>query len=219
MKRIFDFSLALLGLFISFPLWAMFALLIWLEDRRHIFYLQERVGLAGQVFKSIKFRSMICSAEEDVGPLQSYEGDPRVTRLGRLLRATAMDELPQLWNILKGEMSFVGPRALRPLEIDGPDNKIRDIRDFPGFSKRCSIRPGLTGVAQVLAPRDISRHEKFRYDIWYIDNQNLWLDIKLIAFSFLVTFSGRWEAKFRGFRPLTESFRKRVICEISQSGV
>ena len=187
---------------------------IWLEDRNHIFYLQDRVGKEGMIFKGVKFRSMVFQAEKDLGPVQSCERDRRVTRLGRILRATAMDELPQLLNILKGQMSFAGPRALRPFEIDVPDDKPRDIRDFPGFRERCSIRPGLTGVAQILAPRDISRQEKFKYDIWYIHNQNLWLDMKIIIFSFLITFMGKWETRRPRFKSLTKGFRERVTKEI-----
>ena len=107
-KRIFDFSFALSAIVLSFPLWIVFATLVWLEDRGQVFYIQERVGIGGKLFKSLKFRSMLPDAEKNCGPIQAKENDRRVTGLGRFLRATAMDELPQLWNILKGEMSFVG---------------------------------------------------------------------------------------------------------------
>jgi len=194
MKRIFDFSLALIGLFISLPLWFIFGLAIWFEDGGPIFYFQERVGKDGKIFKSIKFRSMIAEAEKNLGPMQAKENDPRNTRIGRILRKTAMDELPQLVNILKGEMSFVGPRALRPMETEPTDAwRVRDIFHIPGFEKRASIQPGLTGVAQVFASRNLPREEKFKYDLWYIENMNFWLDIRLIAKSILVTLKARWD--------------------------
>lgn len=215
MKRILDFSLALVGLFVSLPIWFIFGLAIWLEDRGPIFYFQERVGKDGKIFKGMKFRSMVSEAEELSGPIQAYEHDWRVTKLGRILRATAMDELPQLYNIIKGEMSFVGPRALRPFEIDGPDNKPKSIKEFEGFQQRCRISPGLTGIAQILAPRDISRQEKFKYDIWYIDNQNLWLDIKIIIFSFVITFMGKWETRKPRFKSLTKGLYCKVIRELT----
>jgi len=193
-KRIFDFFLALIGLFMSLPLWFIFALAIWLEDKGSVFYFQERVGKNGEIFKSIKFRSMIPEAEKNLGPVQARKNDPRDTRIGRILRKTAMDELPQLVNILKGEMSFVGPRALRPMETEPTDAlRVRDIFHIPGFKKRASIRPGLTGVAQVFASRSLAREEKFKYDLWYIENMNFWLDIRLIFKSILVTLKARWD--------------------------
>ena len=194
MKRIFDFSLALAGLFISLPLWFIFGLIIWLEDRGQVFYLQERAGKGGKIFRSIKFRSMIFDAEKGLGPVQAKENDPRVTKLGGFLRKTAMDELPQLLNILKGDMSFVGPRALRTMEIESADSSsVKPIFQIPGFKKRSSIRPGLTGAAQVFASRNLAREEKFKYDLWYVDNLGFWLDIRLIVRSVVTTFRAKWD--------------------------
>ncbi|HYA48543.1 MAG TPA: VanZ family protein, partial [Burkholderiales bacterium] len=116
LKRPFDIALALLGLVVSLPVSAAIALAVRLEDGGPVFYSQERVGRNGRTFRAFKFRSMIPGAEKGRGPVQAAENDPRTTRVGRVLRATAMDELPQLFNILKGDMSFVGPRALRPNE-------------------------------------------------------------------------------------------------------
>jgi len=195
MKRSLDFLLALSGLFISLPLWFIFGLLIWFEDSGPVFYFQDRAGKDGRIFRSIKFRSMEPDAERGIGPVQARENDPRVTGIGRFLRKTAMDELPQLVNILKGDMSFVGPRALRPMEIESTNpSRVMPIFQVPGFKKRSGIKPGLTGVAQVLAPRALSREEKFKYDLWYIDNMSFWLDIALIARSILVTFKARWDS-------------------------
>lgn len=178
----------------SLPLWFIFVLAIWFEDRGPIFYFQERVGKDGKIFKSIKFRSMIPEAEKNLGPIQAKKNDPRDTKIGRILRKMAMDELPQLINILNGEMSFVGPRALRPRETEPTDSSsVKDIFHVPGFEKRSSIRPGLTGVAQVFASRSLLRQEKFKYDLWYIDNMNFWLDIKLIAKSIQITLKAGWD--------------------------
>jgi lipopolysaccharide/colanic/teichoic acid biosynthesis glycosyltransferase len=193
-KRAFDFFISLFGLAVSFPLWLIFSFLIRLEDRGQVFYCQDRAGKGGRIFKSIKFRSMKPGAEEGLGPVQAKGDDSRITKIGKLLRKTAMDELPQLLNILKGDMSFVGPRALRPMEIELNGNrKPMDISQVPGFHKRSSVRPGLTGVAQVFASRTLSREEKFKFDLWYIDNVNFWLDIKLVALSFLTTLRARWD--------------------------
>jgi lipopolysaccharide/colanic/teichoic acid biosynthesis glycosyltransferase len=196
LKRPFDFLLSLTGIIFSSPLWILFGLLIILEDGLPIFYFQERVGKGGNIFKAMKFRSMIKDAEKDTGPVQAVENDPRITRTGKILRATAMDELPQLVNILKGDMSFVGPRSLRPKEKEvygNPDET--SIEDVPGYKERLAVRPGLTGVAQVYLPTDALRKEKFRYDLDYIKNQSFFLDLKLIILSFWITFRGKWQSR------------------------
>jgi lipopolysaccharide/colanic/teichoic acid biosynthesis glycosyltransferase len=193
-KRLLDVSLAGIGLCASSPLWALLALLIKLEDGGPVFYSQARVGEGGRIFRVWKFRSMIPDAEKHVGAVQASENDPRVTRIGRLMRATAMDELPQLWNIFVGDMSFVGPRALRPGEIEVlGSGALEALEDVPGYAERCRVRPGLTGVAQIHAARDVTRRHKFRYDRLYIARQSLWLDVRLIATSFWITFRGKWE--------------------------
>jgi len=141
---------------------------------------------------------MIPDAEARTGAIQATAHDPRVTRVGRLLRATAMDELPQLWNIFVGDMSFVGPRPLRPGEADvGSDGHVLALDQIPGYHERHLIRPGLTGLAQVYAPRDVRRAAKFRLDRLYLRNAGLWLDIKLILISFWITGRGEWEARHR----------------------
>jgi lipopolysaccharide/colanic/teichoic acid biosynthesis glycosyltransferase len=195
-KRAFDVAFAGIGLIISSPLWAAIALLIKLEDGGPVFYGQERSGLHGVPFYVHKFRSMVPNAEADIGAVQATAHDPRITRVGRLLRATAMDELPQLWNIFRGDMSFTGPRALRPGEIETlGSGQMERLEDVPGFAVRSSVPPGLTGIAQIFAPRDIPRRLKFRYDILYVRRQSFWLDTRLIALSFWITFRGAWEAR------------------------
>jgi lipopolysaccharide/colanic/teichoic acid biosynthesis glycosyltransferase len=195
-KRLFDVSLAGVGLALSSPLWAVIALLIKLTDRGPVFYRQQRVGRGGQRFTSWKFRSMVPDSDSRFGPLQAGPSDPRVTRVGRVLRATAMDELPQLWSIFKGDMSFVGPRALLPAEVEvNGDKRVVPIEEIPGYEARHQVTPGLTGLAQIYADRDIPRRQKFRYDLLYIRRQSFGLDLRLILLSFWITFHGTWERR------------------------
>lgn len=197
-KRLFDMFLAAAGLIVSAPLWAIIVTAIKIEDGGPVLFPQERVGLAGRVFKVLKFRSMVPDAEARTGPLQATEDDPRITRVGRALRATAMDELPQLWNILVGDMSFVGPRPLRPGEVEvRGDGQLVSLHEIPGYMERHEVRPGLTGLTQVYAPRDISRVSKFRLDRLYLKRAGFWLDLKLILLSFWITGRGEWEARDR----------------------
>jgi lipopolysaccharide/colanic/teichoic acid biosynthesis glycosyltransferase len=199
-KRTFDAALSGAGLIVSAPLWAIIAAAIKAEGPGPVFFSQLRVGEKGRTFNALKFRSMIAEAERDVGPVQAAERDPRITRVGSVLRATAMDELPQLWNIFRGDMSFVGPRALRP---DEPEPRALShpmaIQSVPGYLERSSVRPGLTGLAQIYAPRDVLRRHKFRYDCLYVRRQSFGLDLCLIALSFWITARGTWERRGRKF--------------------
>jgi lipopolysaccharide/colanic/teichoic acid biosynthesis glycosyltransferase len=198
-KRTFDATLAFCGLALSSPLWLLFAAAIKLEDGGPVFFVQDRVGRDGRVFRALKFRSMHHGAERTTGPLQARHGDSRITRVGRVMRATAMDELPQLWNIFRGDMSFVGPRALRPGEIEVDGGSPVPLEAVPGYADRILVRPGLTGVAQVYAPRDISRRSKFRYDRLYIRRRSFGLDVRLILLSFWISFRGTWESRGRKY--------------------
>ncbi len=195
-KKFFDRLLAIVGLMLSAPLWMLIALAIKLHDGGPVFYSNERVGKGGRRFRSCKFRSMVSALPGKDLPLQARDGDLRITRIGRILRSTALDELPQLWNILTGEMSFVGPRALVPaeIEVNGHGETVL-LEKIPNYEVRHSVRPGLTGLAQVYASRDISRRHKFRIDILYIKNQSFWLDLKLLALSLWITFRRRWESR------------------------
>jgi lipopolysaccharide/colanic/teichoic acid biosynthesis glycosyltransferase len=193
LKRPFDACLGGLGLLLSSPLWALAALAIKLEDGGSVFFRQERWGQGQRPMRVYKFRTMSPNADRTV---QATADDPRITQVGRILRATAFDEIPQLLNIWRGEMSFVGPRALpineRQVREDGvevPDEQI------PGFAERLQVKPGLTGIAQIWAPRDVPRRHKFKYDLLYLKKQSFWLDMKLIVLSFWITFRGRWEAR------------------------
>jgi lipopolysaccharide/colanic/teichoic acid biosynthesis glycosyltransferase len=189
LKRGFDILLSAGGLIVSLPLWGIISLAVKLNDGGPVFYRQKRVGKDGQVFTGLKFRSMVPDSDRNWGVVPAAENDPRVTPVGRILRATAMDELPQLWNILRGDMSFVGPRP------EWVELVKRFRAEIPSFDLRHKVRPGLTGLAQVYGHSEISRRNKLRYDLLYARRQSLWLDIRLVLLSFAVTFTGRWELR------------------------
>lgn len=195
-KRAFDVALAGLGVVVSLPVWVLVAAVVKYEDGGPIFFYDQRVGQGGRIFTVLKFRTMVPNADQQCGPRQATREDPRMTRIGKWLRATAMDELPQLWNIFRGDMSFVGPRALRKEEIytHGEGHAIA-LESLHGYQRRHQVVPGLTGIAQIYADRDIAPCQKFRYDALYIQRQNFWLDIRLIFLSFWITFRGGWERR------------------------
>ena len=199
MKRALDIALSGFGLVASAPLWVVLAAAIKALDGGPVLFRQERVGKDGRVFTALKFRSMRPDAEAILGAVQASENDPRVTAIGRLMRATAMDELPQLWNIFVGDMSFVGPRALRPGEIEAVGEVLVRLEDVPGYQQRIQVPPGLTGIAQIYAPRDLRRRHKFRYDRLYVRKQSWTLDARLILLSFWISFLGTWEARGRKY--------------------
>ncbi|MBV9170093.1 MAG: sugar transferase [Chloroflexi bacterium] len=194
LKRPFDFTLAALMLVVSAPVWAVIAAAIKLEDRGPIFYRQERWGRHQKRFHVLKFRSMIQNSDRDFGVLQARIGDRRVTRVGRVLRATGLDELPQVLNILRGEMSFVGPRPLATNEKDS-DGRLIAYERTPGFALRLMVRPGLTGLATVYLHKDAPSRRKFRTDLVYVRRISFWLDLRLVALSFWISFRGKWETR------------------------
>jgi lipopolysaccharide/colanic/teichoic acid biosynthesis glycosyltransferase len=195
LKRALDILLAGTMLVLSSPIWLAIAIIIMLEDGRPVFFHQERWGIGGTTFFALKFRTMWKSSGKNRS-VQAGHQDPRITKSGRFLRACALDELPQIWNIFRGDMSFVGPRAL-PLNEIQAGTEARELPDeaIPGFRERLAVRPGLTGIAQIYADRDISRARKFRYDILYIRRRDFWLDLRLIVLSFYISFLGRWEVR------------------------
>ena len=198
MKRCFDMLVSGAGIIVFAPVSLLIAIAIKLEDGGPVFFTQERVGRDCRVFTAYKFRSMVVDAERLTGAVQATENDPRVTRTGRILRATAFDELPQLWNILRGDMSVVGPRPLRPGEADSTADGVQlPLSAIPGYEARHRVRPGLTGIAQVYAPRDLPRTGKFRYDLLYQRKAGFGLDVRLILQSFWITARGRWEDRGR----------------------
>lgn len=188
-KRFFDIILAVVGVLFFLPLALIIAVFLFFEDFGSVFYFQERVGKGGRVFRIWKFRSMKKEAEKGSGAVYSEERDPRVTRVGRILRNTAMDELPQLVNILAGDLSFVGPRPERPELAE----KIIEV--LPEFGKRSLIRPGLTGIAQVEGRYDSTPAEKLKMDLEYVNKMSFTLDMKLIGKSIIITIKGAWNAR------------------------
>ena len=196
-KRAFDVVFSGVGLLVTSPIWLVLSLAVKLQDGGSVFLRQDRSGLGGRTFDVVKFRSMRVDAERG-GAKQAVTDDPRITRLGKWMRATAMDELPQLWNIFIGDMSVVGPRALRPGEIEAHGaGMFERLEDVPGFRDRSSVRPGLTGVAQIYADRTLPRRQKFRYDRLYIRRQSFELDVRLVVLSLWISVSGAWERRGR----------------------
>jgi len=196
LKRPLDVILSAVMIILSIPVSLPLALLIKLEDGGPIFYRQERWGRNGTRFRAYKFRTMVANSDKDFGIKQAIENDPRITRVGRILRAMGLDELPQIINIFSGEMSFVGPRSLAVREIVRDEKgTIIDYENVPGFMERLAVRPGLTSPATIYIPKDVSPHRKFRYDLLYIRRQSFWLDLRLIILSFWISFRGKWETR------------------------
>jgi exopolysaccharide biosynthesis polyprenyl glycosylphosphotransferase len=186
LKRFTDLIGALVGLILSAPIIGLFALLVYLESPGPVFYRQVRVGRRGRLFKIIKIRSMRLDAEKESGARWATANDERKLRLGAFMRRWNIDELPQFWNVLRGDLSLVGPRPERPELIKRFREEIRY------YNARHNIVPGMTGWAQVHGFRgntDLS--ERIRYDIYYIENWNLILDIQIMLLTFI-----RWEGAY-----------------------
>jgi len=196
LKRPLDIVLSFIMMLCSLPVSIPIALAIKLEDGGPVFYRQERWGRGGKRFRAYKFRTMVPDSDKKFGITQAAENDSRITRIGKLLRAMGLDELPQIINIFSGDMSFVGPRSLAVGEIvRDEDGNIIDYEDFPGFRERLAVRPGLTGLATIYIPKDVSPSQKFRYDLIYIQRQSFGLDLRLIILSFWISFRGKWETR------------------------
>jgi lipopolysaccharide/colanic/teichoic acid biosynthesis glycosyltransferase len=196
LKRPLDVMLSTVMIILSLPVSLPIACAIKIEDRGPIFYRQERWGRNGTRFRAYKFRTMLPNSDKDFGIKQATEDDPRITRVGRILRSTGLDELPQLINILKGDMSFVGPRSLAVDEIvKDRHGRVVKYEEVPGFWDRLNVQPGLTGLATIYNRKDIPPCYKFRYDFLYIRKQSIWLDLRLILLSFLISFRGKWETR------------------------
>ena len=177
MKRAIDLTLSLILAIVTLPLMLITALLVLLEDGRPVFYRQERVGENGRTFVLSKFRSMRKDAERGGTPVWAKDGDDRVTRTGGFIRKTRLDELPQLWNVVRGDMSFVGPRPERPFFVE------QLAQDIPFYQQRHAVKPGLTGWAQVKYRYGSSREdamEKLRYDLYYIKHLSVFFDLTIV---------------------------------------
>ena len=181
-KRLMDVFISTITLLILFPILALAALIIKLDSKGPVFYRQERVGRRGREFKMIKFRSMKENAEE-YGPEWSGENDPRITRAGRFIRKTYLDEVPQMINVLKNEMSLIGPRPERPFFVE------QLKKEIPYYYKRLTVKPGITGWAQIKHKYDSSLEDvktKIQYDFYYIENMSLKLDFKIMINTLIV---------------------------------
>lgn len=183
LKRLFDLIFASIGLIIATPIVLITMIAIRLESPGAALFFQERVGLKGKNFYVIKLRSMRTDAEKN-GAQWASKNDPRVTKVGAFIRKTRIDELPQLINVLKGEMSIIGPRPERPQFTEDFD------REIPGFKMRLAVRPGVTGWAQVNGGYDITPKEKLAYDLYYIKNMGFLLDLNTAFKTIKVIFTG-----------------------------
>lgn len=173
-KRFLDVTASFLGLVLLSPLLLAVSILIKIDSRGPVIFRQKRIGRNGKVFEIYKFRSMCVGAEKTGSGVYSGKGDARVTRIGKILRATSIDELPQLLNILKGEMSFVGPRP--PLTYHP-----WKYEEYTDFQKRMfEVRPGITGWVQVNGRKDVEWHKRIELNVWYVDHMSLLLDIKIM---------------------------------------
>ena len=187
-KRPCDFTVLVVAFVLLLPVWVAFwiaiPIAIWLGDRGPAFYTQLRLGKNGELFRVVKFRTMVRDAERSIGPIWALEEDSRITGVGRVLRRFKLDEMPQVLNILKGEMSLVGPRPERPELAD------HFGREVPGFSMRLRVRPGVAGLAQARGRYSSRPRDKLRYDNLYIEKMSAWLDVKLLAWSVLAVLFG-----------------------------
>ena len=180
-KRVYDIAvLGLIFLTMAPVLLVFFAVVcaaVWLTDRGPVFYQQHRLGVNGIPFMIIKFRTMTVSAETHTGPIWATQGDQRITAVGRILRPTHVDEMPQIWNVLKGEMSLVGPRPERP--------ELAELftKRHPGFTDRLAVKPGIAALSHVYGDYWTSPLNRLRYDRLYIANMGIWLDTKIICLS------------------------------------
>ena len=196
-KRFIDILLAVTGILLSSPLMLYAAIRIKLEDGGPVFYKQTRSGLNGKQFNLIKFRSMIVDAERNTGAVFAQENDPRITRTGRLIRATRIDETPQFFNVLAGSMSMIGPRPERPQFVE------EFSKELPEYAGRLAVKPGITGLAQVLANYTTTPENKAKFDLVYIRDYSLMLDLKILFKTVKVVFT---KSQSNGFSDInTES--------------
>ena len=179
LKRLFDVVFAVVAVIILFPIMLLTVVAVRLESEGPALFKQDRIGLNGKVFKIYKFRSMCQGAEHTGTGVYSGADDMRVTKVGKIIRATSIDELPQLFNIIKGDMSFVGPRpplTYHPWELS---------EYTPEQLHMFDVRPGITGWAQVHGRKDVEWHRRIELNCWYVDHMSLWLDIKILFITFL----------------------------------
>jgi lipopolysaccharide/colanic/teichoic acid biosynthesis glycosyltransferase len=190
-KRAIDVAGALLLLALTGPLVLLGAIAVKLEDGGPVLYRQRRVGRDGRDFDLIKLRTMVVGAESQGAGYAVDEGDPRITRSGRVLRRLSVDELPQLWNVVRGDMSLVGPRPTLRYQVE---------RYTPRQRRRLEVKPGITGWAQVNGRASLPWDERIELDVWYVEHRSLWLDLRILARTPLALFGGTYKGKTGGWR-------------------
>ena len=192
LNRVLDVVSAAAGLVLTSPLLAASAIAIKLEDGGPVLYRQLRVGRDGEDFELLKLRTMVVGAETKGAGFAVDRGDSRITTVGRLLRRTSVDELPQLWNVLRGEMSVIGPRPTLRYQVDTYTDRQR---------KRLAVRPGLTGWAQVNGRATLPWEERIELDVWYVEHRSPWVDLTILLRTPLALFGGTYRGATGGWRP------------------
>ena len=192
MNRAADVVGASVGLALASPVLAAAAVAIKLEDGGPVFYRQRRVGLGGEEFELLKLRTMVVGAETRGAGCAVDRGDARITRSGRLLRRLSLDELPQLWNVLRGDMSLIGPRPTLRYQVD---------EYTPRQRRRLDVKPGLTGWAQVNGRTKLPWDERIELDVWYVEHRSPWLDLKILLRTPLALVTGTYKGETGGWRP------------------
>jgi lipopolysaccharide/colanic/teichoic acid biosynthesis glycosyltransferase len=191
-NRALDVAGSALGLAVSSPFLAVAAVAIKLDDGGPVLYRQRRVGYAGEEFDLLKLRTMVVGAETQGAGSAVNRGDPRITRVGRLLRRLSIDELPQLWNVLRGDMSLVGPRPTLKYQVD---------QYTPRQRRRLEVKPGLTGWAQIHGRASLAWDDRIELDVWYVENRSPGLDLKIVLRTPLALFRGTYKGDTGGWKP------------------
>jgi lipopolysaccharide/colanic/teichoic acid biosynthesis glycosyltransferase len=194
MNRAADVVGGTVGLVLASPVLAAAALAIKLEDGGPVLYRQRRVGYQGRDFDLLKLRTMVVGAEQKGAGVAVNRGDPRITRTGRLLRRLSLDELPQLWNVVRGDMSLIGPRPTLRYQVD---------EYTPRQRRRLDVKPGLTGWAQVNGRTKLPWDERIELDVWYVEHRSPWLDLKILLRTPLALVTGTYKGETGGWRPST----------------
>ena len=191
MNRVLDAATAAVGLAVASPALAAAAIAIKLQDGGPVLYRQRRVGLDGEEFELLKLRTMVVGAEGRGAGYAVNEGDPRITRVGRLLRRLSLDEVPQLWNVVRGEMSIIGPRPTLAYQVEGYTPRQR---------RRLEVKPGITGWAQIHGRARLPWEDRIELDVWYVENRSPWLDLKILARTPRALFAGTYKGETGGWQ-------------------
>jgi lipopolysaccharide/colanic/teichoic acid biosynthesis glycosyltransferase len=191
LRRVLDVVGAGAGLVLAGPLLAAAAIAVKLEDGGPVLYRQQRIGQNGEEFDLLKLRTMVVGAEREGAGWAIDQGDPRITRVGRVLRRLSLDEVPQLWNVVHGEMSLVGPRPTLAYQVE---------QYSPRQRRRLEVKPGITGWAQVNGRARLRWADRIELDVWYVENRSVWLDLKILARTPVALFTGTYRGKTGGWK-------------------